>query len=131
MITLYPALDFVAKSQALDTATEPIKLKAFTLVGTEDLDRIFCPVRALLQYRKAIAPSVIHSSALLHPRMYPNPTIAQPCRVFPKRHPIKPAGKVDNDRSAGHCFLFHVYLPSGDEWIEHFGEQQRRRDQPR
>ena len=32
-----------------------------------------------------------------------------------KRLHIKPAGKWDNDRSAGHCFLCHVYLRSGDE----------------
>ena len=33
---------------------------------------------------------VIHSPALRHPCIYPTPTIAQPCRVLPKRIPIKP-----------------------------------------
>ena len=51
-MTLYPDLDFVAKNQVLDSVAEPIKLKAFTAVGSEDFDRKLCPVRALLQYRK-------------------------------------------------------------------------------
>ena len=55
MITLYPALDFIAKSQALDAVADPIKLKAFTSVGSADTDRRLCPVRALLQYRKTTA----------------------------------------------------------------------------
>ena len=52
LLTLYPDLDFVAKNQVLDSVAEPIKLKAFTSVGSEDFDRKLCPVRALLQYRK-------------------------------------------------------------------------------
>ena len=74
--------------------------------------------------------AVIHSPALLHPCTYANPTNEQPCRVLSKRIPIKPAGtcKWDNDTSAGHCFLCHVYLRSGNEWIEHFGEQHSRRE---
>ena len=55
MVTLYPDLDFVAKTQALDAVAEPIKLKAFTSVGGADIDRKLCPVRSLLQYRKATA----------------------------------------------------------------------------
>ena len=72
--------------------------------------------------------AVMHSPALLHPFMYATPTNEQPYRVHSKRIPIKPAGtgKWDNDTSAGHCFLCHVYLRSGDEWIEHFGEQHSR-----
>ena len=52
MITLYPALDFIAKSQALEAVAEPIKLKAFNSVGSADIDKKLCPVRALLQFRK-------------------------------------------------------------------------------
>ena len=52
LLTLYPDLEFVAKNQVLDSVAEPIKLKAFTAVGSEDFDRKLCPVRALLQYRK-------------------------------------------------------------------------------
>ena len=52
MITLYPALEFIAKSQALEAVAEPIKLNAFNSVGSADIDRKFCPVRSLLQYRK-------------------------------------------------------------------------------
>ena len=52
---LYPYLDFMAKSQALDAVAEPVKVKAFTLGGGEDPDRRLCPVRALLQYRKVTA----------------------------------------------------------------------------
>ena len=33
MVTLYPDINFVAKTQALDAVAEPIKLKAFTSVG--------------------------------------------------------------------------------------------------
>ena len=55
MVTLYPDLDFVAKSQALDAVAEPIKLSAFTSVGGADADRKLCPVRCLLQYRKSTA----------------------------------------------------------------------------
>ena len=55
MITLYPALDFITKSQALEAVTEPIKLKAFNSVGSADIGRKLCPVRALLQYRKVTA----------------------------------------------------------------------------
>ena len=33
MVTLYPYLDFVAKTHALDAVAEPIKLKAFSSVG--------------------------------------------------------------------------------------------------
>ena len=53
LVTLYPALDFVAKNQVLDSVADPVKLKVFTSVGPEDTDRKLCPVRALLQYRKA------------------------------------------------------------------------------
>ena len=53
MVTLYPDLEFVAKTQALDAVAEPIKLRAFTSVGSADIDRKLCPVRSLLQYRKA------------------------------------------------------------------------------
>ena len=42
----------MAKNQVLDSVAEPIKLKAFTSVGSEDFDSKLCPVRALLQYRK-------------------------------------------------------------------------------
>ena len=37
----------------LDSVADPVKLKAFTSVSPEDTDRKLCPVRALLQYRKA------------------------------------------------------------------------------
>ena len=53
MVTLYPDLEFVAKTQALDAVAEPIKLRAFTSVGSADIDRKLCPVSSLLQYRKA------------------------------------------------------------------------------
>ena len=53
MLTLYPDLEFVAKTQALDAVAEHIKLRAFTLVGSADIGRKLCPVRSLLQYRKA------------------------------------------------------------------------------
>ena len=53
MVTLYPDLEFVAKTQALDSVAEPLKLRAFTSVGSADIDRKLCPVRSLLQYRKA------------------------------------------------------------------------------
>ena len=73
--------------------------------------------------------AVIHSPALLHPCMYPVPTpTSAPCRVLSQRQPIKAAGKWDNGISAGHCFLCHVYLRSGDDWIEHFGEQHGREE---
>ena len=52
-MTLYPDLEFVAKTQALDAVAEPIKLRAFTSVGSADIDRKLCPGRSLLQYRKA------------------------------------------------------------------------------
>ena len=39
MITLYPALDFIAKSQPLDAVANPIKRKAFTSVGSANIDR--------------------------------------------------------------------------------------------
>ena len=55
MVTLYPDIDFVAKTQSLDDLAEPIKLKVFTSVGGADIDRKLCPVRSLLQYRKATA----------------------------------------------------------------------------
>ena len=55
MITLYPALDFIAKSQALEAVAEPITLKAFNSVGSADIDRKLCTVRSLLQYRKVTA----------------------------------------------------------------------------
>ena len=42
----------MAKNQVLDSVSGPIKLKAFTAVGSEDFDRKLCPVHALLQYRK-------------------------------------------------------------------------------
>ena len=42
----------MAKNQALDSVAEPIKIKAFSAVGSQDFDRQLCPVRALLQYRK-------------------------------------------------------------------------------
>ena len=72
--------------------------------------------------------AVMHSTALLHPCTYATHTNEQPCRVLSKRIPIKPAGtcRWDTDTSAGHCFLCHVYLRSGNEWIEHFGEQHSR-----
>ena len=52
ILTLYPDLDFVAKNQALDSVAEPIKIKTFSAVGSQDFDRQLCPVRSLLQYRK-------------------------------------------------------------------------------
>ena len=55
MMTLYPDINFAAKTQALDAVAEPIKVKAFTSVGGADIDRKLCPVRSLLQYRKATA----------------------------------------------------------------------------
>ena len=58
MVTLYPDLEFVAKTQALDAVAEPINLRAFTLVGSDDIDRKLCPVRSLLQYRKATTTPV-------------------------------------------------------------------------
>ena len=53
VLTLYPDLDFVAKSQSL----EAVKIKAFTVVGVHDFDRRLCPVRSLLQYRKFTSAS--------------------------------------------------------------------------
>ena len=53
MVTLYPDLEFVAKTQTLNAAREPIKLRAFTSVGSADIDWKLCPVRSLLQYSKA------------------------------------------------------------------------------
>ena len=53
MVTLYPDLEFVAKTQALDAVAEPIKFRPFTSVGSVDIDRKLCPVRSLLQYLKA------------------------------------------------------------------------------
>ena len=54
MVMLYPdLLEFVAKTQALDAVAEPIRLRAFTSVGSADIDRKLCPARSLLQYRKA------------------------------------------------------------------------------
>ena len=50
---LYPDLEFVAKTHALDAVAEPIKLRDFTSVGSAEIDRKLCPVRSLLQYRKA------------------------------------------------------------------------------
>ena len=44
MITLYPALDFIVRSQALEAGAEPTKLKAFNLVDSADIDRKLCPV---------------------------------------------------------------------------------------
>ena len=79
---------------------------------------------SVLPVGKGVA--VMHSPALLHACMYATPTNAQPCRVLSKRLPIKPAGQWDNNRSGGHCFLCHVYLRSGDEWIEHFVELHSR-----
>ena len=51
-LTFYPNLDFVAKSQELDSVPKPIKIQAFSAVGSQDFDRQLCPVRALLQYCK-------------------------------------------------------------------------------
>ena len=51
-LPFYPNLDLVAKNQALDSVAEPIKIKAFSAVGSQDFDRQLCPVQALLQYRK-------------------------------------------------------------------------------
>ena len=48
MVKLYPDLEFVAKTQALDAVAEPIQLRAFTSVGSADTDRKLCPVRSLL-----------------------------------------------------------------------------------
>ena len=53
LVTLYRDLEFVAKTQALDGVAEPIQLRAFTSVGSADIDRKLWPVRSLLQYRKA------------------------------------------------------------------------------
>ena len=79
---------------------------------------------SVLPVGKGVA--VMHSPALLHACMYATPTNAQPCRVLSKRLPIKLAGQWDNNSSGGHCFLCHVYLRSGDEWIEHFVELHSR-----
>ena len=57
VLTLYPDLDFVAKSQSLEAVAEPVKIKAFTVVGIHDFDRRLCPVRSLLQYRKFTSAS--------------------------------------------------------------------------
>ena len=54
LVTLYPALDFVAKNQVLDSVADSIKLKAFTSVGPEGTDRKLS-LSVLLQYRKATA----------------------------------------------------------------------------
>jgi hypothetical protein len=58
-LKLYPAIDFIAKSQALDTVTQPIKVNAFSLVGEGDPDRKLCPVRALLHYRRVTSSESI------------------------------------------------------------------------
>ena len=52
IVTLYPEINFLAKSQVLDTIAQPVKVTAFTTVGGADPDRLLCPVRALLHYRK-------------------------------------------------------------------------------
>ena len=57
VLTLYPDLDFVAKIQSLEAVAEPVKIKAFTVVGVHDFDRRLCPVRSLLQYRKFTSAS--------------------------------------------------------------------------
>ncbi len=53
MVMLDPDLEFVSKTHALDAVAEPIKLRDFTSVGTAEIERKLCPVRSLLQYRKA------------------------------------------------------------------------------
>ena len=53
ILTLYPDLDFVA----MEEVAEPVKFKAFTVVGVHDFDRRLCPVCALLQYRKFTSAS--------------------------------------------------------------------------
>ena len=57
VLTLYPDLDFVAKSRSLEAVAEPVKIKAFTVVGIHDFDRRLCPVCSLLQYRKFTSAS--------------------------------------------------------------------------
>ena len=72
MITLYPALDIIAKSQALEVVAEPIKLNAFNSVGSADIDRKLCHVRALLQYRK-VTPLQSAGKGVRHYLFHTNP----------------------------------------------------------
>ena len=41
----------MAKCQALDAVADPVNVKAFTLVGGGEPEKLLCPVRALLSYR--------------------------------------------------------------------------------
>ena len=47
VLRLYPDPDFVTKSQSLGTVAEPVKIKAFIVVGVHDFVRRLCPVRSL------------------------------------------------------------------------------------
>ena len=40
------------KRSELDSVADPIKIKAFSAIGSHDFDRQLCPVRAMLQYRE-------------------------------------------------------------------------------
>ena len=52
ILKLYPDPNFVPKNQAANTIASPIRIPALTNVHHEEPDRLLCPVRALLQYRK-------------------------------------------------------------------------------
>jgi len=64
MVKLYPSPDFVAKNQAVNTIARPIKIPALTSVGNDDPDKLLCPVRSVLTYRKVTSDSKIRKGRL-------------------------------------------------------------------